>query len=194
MLSSVAQPTSAAPGQLELVRRFVNTRDIETGQDGLRNPADLIGWLRDAGLVDDAALGAAHHPDVGDLERAVEVREALRSLLLANHDRGPGPAAAVSVMNDAARRAGLSLSFVTGRGWTATSTAAGIDMAIGTLLVIVVNAMAEGSWRRLKACANDECQWAFYDRSRARSAKWCSMGVCGNRMKQRAWRIKHAAV
>jgi predicted RNA-binding Zn ribbon-like protein len=188
----VAQPTSAAPGQLELVRRFVNTRDIETGQDGLRNAADLTGWLRDAGLLDDAVLEMAHSPGVGDLQRAVEVREALRSLLLANHDGGLASATAVSVLNDAARRAGLSLSFVIAGEWTATSTAVGIDKAIGTLLVIVVDAMAEGSWRRLKACANDQCQWAFYDRSRARSAKWCSMGVCGNRMKQRAWRIKHA--
>jgi predicted RNA-binding Zn ribbon-like protein len=189
----VAQPISAAPGQLELVRRFVNTRDIETGEDGLRNAADLTGWLRNAGLLDDAALRVAQSPGVGDHERAVEVREALRALLLANHDGSPAPTTAVSILNDAARRAGLSLSFVTVGEWTATSTAAGIDQAIGALLVIVVNAMAAGRWRRLKACANDDCQWAFYDRSRARSAKWCSMGVCGNRMKQRAWRIKHAA-
>jgi predicted RNA-binding Zn ribbon-like protein len=171
----------------------MNTRDIETGEDGLRTAADLTGWLRDTGLLDDGALGMAHPPGVGDLERAVEVREAFRTLLLANHDGGPAPAAAVSVLNNAAQRAGLSLSFVPDGEWTATSTAVGIDKAIGTLLVIVVNAMAGGSWRRLKACANDECQWAFYDRSRARSAKWCSMGVCGNRMKQRAWRVKHAA-
>ena len=189
----MAQPISAAPGQLELVRRFVNTRDIETGEDGLGNAADLTGWLQDAGLLDDAALGVAHPEGVRDLDRAVEAREALRSLLLANHDGGPAPATVVSVLNNAARRAGLTVSFVTAGEWTATSTAAGIDKAIGALLVIVVNAMAEGSWRRLKACANDECQWAFYDRSRARTARWCSMGVCGNRMKQRAWRIKHAA-
>jgi predicted RNA-binding Zn ribbon-like protein len=171
----------------------VNTRDIEAGEDGLRTTADLTGWLRDAGLLDDTTLVVNHPPGVGDLQRAVDLREAFRSLLVANHDGGPAPAAALSVLNDAAQRAGLSLSFVHAGEWTATSTAVGIDRAAGTLLVVAVNAMAEGNWRRLKACANDECQWAFYDRSRARSAKWCSMGVCGNRMKQRTWRIKHAA-
>jgi predicted RNA-binding Zn ribbon-like protein len=38
---------------------------------------------------------------------------------------------------------------------------------------------------RLRPCANDECKLFLIDRSRAGTARWCSMGVCGNRMKAR---------
>jgi len=61
------------------------------------------------------------------------------------------------------------------------------------VLAIVTAAMTDGTWRRLKICANDRCQWAFYDESRARTGKWCSMQICGNRAKQQAWRTRHDA-
>jgi predicted RNA-binding Zn ribbon-like protein len=38
---------------------------------------------------------------------------------------------------------------------------------------------------RLRACANDDCRLFLLDRSRANTARWCSMAVCGNRMKAR---------
>jgi len=38
---------------------------------------------------------------------------------------------------------------------------------------------------RLRACANDECTQFLVDHSRPGTAKWCSMAVCGNRMKAR---------
>lgn len=38
---------------------------------------------------------------------------------------------------------------------------------------------------RLRPCANGECHLFLLDRSRAGTARWCSMEVCGNRMKAR---------
>ena len=38
---------------------------------------------------------------------------------------------------------------------------------------------------RLRPCANEDCRLFLLDRSRAGTARWCSMGVCGNRMKAR---------
>ena len=38
---------------------------------------------------------------------------------------------------------------------------------------------------RLRACANGECSQFLVDHSRPGTAKWCSMAVCGNRMKAR---------
>ncbi|MFF4189324.1 CGNR zinc finger domain-containing protein [Streptomyces sp. NPDC001691] len=38
---------------------------------------------------------------------------------------------------------------------------------------------------RLRPCANSECRLFLLDRSRANRARWCSMAVCGNRMKAR---------
>lgn len=38
---------------------------------------------------------------------------------------------------------------------------------------------------RLRPCANDECALFLLDRSKANSARWCSMAVCGNKLKAR---------
>ena len=34
-----------------------------------------------------------------------------------------------------------------------------------------------------RICENDTCRWAFYDRSRPGTRRWCEMSSCGNRMK-----------
>ena len=47
-------------------------------------------------------------------------------------------------------------------------------------------AISDGSWSRLKVCPGDDCGWAFYDESRNRAGRWCSMSVCGGREKARA--------
>jgi predicted RNA-binding Zn ribbon-like protein len=58
------------------------------------------------------------------------------------------------------------------------------------LLLIIRDAQVDGTWGRLKACANDECQWAFYDRSRNHGGTWCEMAACGNKLKNRAFRAR----
>jgi predicted RNA-binding Zn ribbon-like protein len=48
----------------------------------------------------------------------------------------------------------------------------------------------------LKACPGRHCGWAFYDHSRNQSARWCSMQICGDREKARAYyrrRSEHPA-
>jgi predicted RNA-binding Zn ribbon-like protein len=57
----------------------------------------------------------------------------------------------------------------------------------------VTTAAADGSWQRLKACADEECRWAFYDHSRNRSGRWCSMATCGNQQKARTYRERARA-
>jgi predicted RNA-binding Zn ribbon-like protein len=186
----MADVSPQAPGRLELARRFVNSRNIELGSDAFHVASGLTDWLREAGLLATASVAREI-----DLDHAVEVREALRDLLLANLGGAPAPARAVHMLNDALRRSDLRISFTAGATWTAAAVAPAyaVDGAIGELLSIVIEAMADGTWSRLKVCINDECRWAFYDHSRARSGKWCSMGVCGNRVKQRSWRARQAS-
>ena len=45
--------------------------------------------------------------------------------------------------------------------------------------------LAKQSPGRLRPCANDECRLFLIDHSKANAARWCSMAVCGNRMKAR---------
>jgi predicted RNA-binding Zn ribbon-like protein len=47
--------------------------------------------------------------------------------------------------------------------------------------------MLDGRWARLKACPRDVCGWVFHDRSTANRGTWCSMRICGNRVKANAY-------
>jgi len=176
-----------APGGLELVRAFVNTLDVEGGEDELASPATLCEWLAGRSLLDgtEKASGA-------DVESAVTVREALRALLLANNGADPDPRAAAT-LETAAARARLSLRFLPDGRARQEPGAAGVDGAIGRLLAIVAASMAEGTWLRLKACRSETCRWAFYDHARNRSRTWCDMAVCGNRVKARTYRRRRGA-
>lgn len=58
-----------------------------------------------------------------------------------------------------------------------------IDRLTGRLFALIYEAIGSGTWRRLKACRKESCRWAFYDRSKNGSGAWCSMRVCGNRVK-----------
>ena len=68
----------------------------------------------------------------------------------------------------------------------------GSSGALGARARCGAEAMADGTWRELKACRSDTCRWAFVDHARNRSRQWCSMSVCGNREKARAFRARHA--
>jgi predicted RNA-binding Zn ribbon-like protein len=178
--------TSRAPGELELVRAFVNTLEIDEAVDELASPAALTAWLRGRGLL------RGREATRTDLANARRLREALRVLLLANNGVSVRKEAAVT-LNRAARRAGLGVRFEPGGTAHVEPDARGVDGALGRLLAVVSTAMADGSWERLKACRADDCRWAFYDRARNRSRHWCSMAVCGNRTKARTFRRRHAA-
>lgn len=96
------------------------------------------------------------------------------------------------MLNGVASRARLSLTLDQHGNWRPKPHAAGIDGALGGLVALVADAVTAGEWQRLKVCVNETCRWAFYDRSRARSGRWCSMQTCGNKAKQQAWRDRHA--
>jgi predicted RNA-binding Zn ribbon-like protein len=176
--------SNPAPGTLETVRAFVNTRDAEYGSDRLPGPEELVAWLAEHDLLGGERAVRATRADV---RRAVELREALRAHLFAHHG-DPLADGAVETLDAASRRARLTVRF-TGRDETAAEPEAeGIDGALGRLLAIIAQAIDDGTWQRLKACPAATCQWAFYDTSRNRSAVWCDMRVCGNRAKVRGFR------
>jgi predicted RNA-binding Zn ribbon-like protein len=62
------------------------------------------------------------------------------------------------------------------------------DEVSGAVLAAAARLAVLGDWDRVKICPADDCRWAFFDRSRNHSRTWCSMRVCGNREKARAWR------
>jgi predicted RNA-binding Zn ribbon-like protein len=179
----MAQQSKEAPGDLAQVRTFVNTLDIDEGLDALSTPEELAAWLTQRELLEPGVeVGRA------DLRRARLFREALRSVLLSNNDGRPVPKDAARVMDDVAARARLRLRVGADASTRLEAEGRGVDGALGRLLVIVYRAMENETWQRLKACRDDTCQWAFYDRSKNRSGHWCSMEVCGARHKAQQYR------
>lgn len=182
MASKPTQPGGRrpAPAPLALVQAFVNTNDVEGGSDRLGKLHEARAWLHQRRLLEKReTLREA------ELAWLVEVREALRALALANN-RAPVDETAVAVLDDAARR---TLTVVFGESGTPLRPVGeGADGTVGRLLALVAEAMREGTWRRMKACRRDECRWLFYDHSRNRASSWCSMAICGNRAKTRAYR------
>jgi len=172
-----------APGDLALIQGFVNTFDPEYPTEDFADPEALERWLVHYELMDPgAALTGA------DLELVLRVREALRNVLMTNNGGELDPAA-VDTLNAAAKTAELLVRFDTPDGGARLEPMrGGIDGAVGRLLAIVERAQAHGTWARLKACPDVDCGWVFYDWSKNRSATWCSMEVCGNRNKARAYR------
>ncbi len=166
--------TKPAPMPLLLVQAFVNTLDVEQGEDLLSRD-----WFVAAGLLDE---GADVGPDELALARAM--RESIRQLLESG-DGDLGPLREVAGTRAAALSVGsggaLELAPVGHRTIT--------DALFGILLTVRA-AQEQGTWSRLQVCANDECRWAFYDRSKNRQGHWCNMAVCGNRLKNRELRAR----
>lgn len=183
-------PTESPPSPppaLETIRSFINTGDLDTGADHLADPAALARWLEQHGLP--APTGA---PTAAELRRAVQLREALRAL--AAHNAGePASADALAAVERQRKRSRLGVVFDADGSAPIVPDAAGIAAALGELLAIVATAMHDGTWPRLKACADPTCRLAFYDSSRSHRRAWCSMEVCGNRNKVRAYRRRQRA-
>ena len=182
----MSRPAAAPP--LDVVQAFVNTLDIESGDDRFADPTTLRRWLADRKL-----LSSREQLGEGELQRAVAAREALRAMLRANHDRRAAPRQALEELNRLAAAVPHHLRFTTSGGWEIVPAGSGFDRALATVLSAVTAGMASGQWERLKVCVEDTCQWAYYDTSRNRSGKWCSMAVCGNRTKARVFRERHAS-
>ena len=172
--------------RLDLVRDFVNTLDIETGVDRIATPDELAEWFSEEGLVDDLV-----EPSTREHADALAAREAIRQLLLAHNGVDADTGAASQALDEAGRKAHLGVRFVDGLPELAPE---GDDAAaaLGRIVAAVAELASTAEWSRLKACRDENCQVAFYDKSRNRSRAWCSMEVCGNREKARSFRTRHA--
>jgi predicted RNA-binding Zn ribbon-like protein len=180
--------SSPPPHELQLVIDFINTADLEDDTDELATPSALGDWLVARGLLSspDAPVTVADHVAARDL------RQALRAVARTHNGHAADPDA-MSVLEDAAARGQLSVVFRLDASIGPEPRAGGVPGALARILVPVAQASADGSWKRVKACWDDGCQWAFYDGSRNRSGRWCDMAVCGNRTKVRAYRSKQAS-
>ena len=169
--SAYSGVVTTADADVDLVLDFLNTVDVEDGTDLLEDPAGWRAWLMTRGLTETGPSAESTATSIA------AVRTALRAMAgEPGTDPGAGrPSARITVSLDAD---GPRL---------VADDAAGAVLAAASRLAVL------GDWDRIKICPADACRWAFFDRSRNHSRTWCSMRVCGNREKARAWRERTRA-
>lgn len=175
-------PRWQAPGRLEDVRRFLNTWEhlARTREDRDHLPSlatDADAWERRF-----KSVGRPRRDDLGQL---IELRTGLRQAVEDGID--------VDWLNRQIDAARVTVR-VDGSGTRVLHVPADQPTAVGDVLSIVVAAIAEGTWRRLKACP--DCQLVFFDRTRNASKRWCQMSAreggraCGSIAKVQSWRAR----
>jgi len=184
-MQSVAEmPFVAAHPALD----FVNTaeeRGHPQAADALLSPADLSYWGSRYGLVTDSTATGPNA--AAEFARAVEARELLYSLFLANASGRPFPTGALErlgeLASDAYRAGSLERDSEGSVNWHWTRS------ALATIRHVAVTSglellQAEPS-PRLKQCPGDHCGWFFLDNTKRGNRRWCSMSECGQEEKNR---------
>jgi predicted RNA-binding Zn ribbon-like protein len=160
---------------------FVNTEVMDQGQraDWLRTSADLAAWLRQADL--DGRAGPAL------LRRAKTLRAALRRMAESLAVGRAVPALVVAAINRELREA-RTFSELTreGKGYEVQTRSDENSSALALVAQSAAELVAGGVALRVRKCGNPACILHFYDTTRSRTRRWCSMAGCGNRMKAAA--------
>ena len=177
---------------------FANTIEAPISahpEDFLRHYRDLVRWSWHARAIDDAEVARLEHlaqaePVEADaaFELGLRMREAIDRVFRASAARaapGDDDIRALRAEYLEALRA-ASLAPEDGRlNWTWR----GVDdlrRPVWAAVSSAIELLTEGDLARVKHCPGaGDCGWLFYDTSRNRSRRWCSMEGCGSRVKMR---------
>jgi predicted RNA-binding Zn ribbon-like protein len=170
------------PQELWLVESFLNSVDVESGRDDLDTLPRFRRWLFDH-RQDSAAATVSDD----DLLLARHLRDELRDELLAHHDSAARDRSRLDAL---AADIGLVARFDADGVVRLGAAGRGVRGMLGQILARIVQAAHERTWFRLKICSAASCRYVYYDRSKNGSRRWCSMDVCGNRSKTRAYRVR----
>lgn len=148
-----------------LLLDLLNTTPVVEGvqHDLLDEPQTATAWLKGHGLPRN------------DLEDLIAARNVLQAVVRGTQSpRMLTPFLTTVALQPTIRADGVTWELV------ADGVAPGAVRA-----VLAWDALRINSPGRLRPCANDECRLFLIDRSKPNTARWCSMAICGNRMKAR---------
>ena len=163
-----------APGNLALLEGFLNTWSGELGVEDLGTVRATEAWLKQFGL-----WSGNRKLTSDQRQKIIEFREVLRTWVL--DDRASDPIS--TSLFDVAFRVEVNdgdLIFLP----------VGNDphqFLVGSLINVISNSQQNSTWDRFKCCELPSCGWAFYDSTRSRTKRWCSMKTCGSRHKAREY-------
>ncbi|MEU3985684.1 CGNR zinc finger domain-containing protein [Streptomyces sp. NPDC026672] len=168
---------SSVPESARILIEIANSRELSVRPDLLEGPP-AVAFLRELSLLREGVP-----LDEAALEDVRRFRDVLNRLLV---DRGD--ADAWQRLNALARE--VSLRAVFSPDEVELVAEPGADRPVGDLVIHLHRVIGDGSWLRVRLCANDTCAAAFYDATRSRTQRWHSYADCGNKSNVAAHRAR----
>ncbi|WP_431280498.1 CGNR zinc finger domain-containing protein [Leifsonia poae] len=153
----------------------------------------LADWFTESGMFDRApeveVAGDNAHGGIAstELAEAVELREAIYSLLEARLTHKPLPDEAVTIVNSYAAETPVGIQLVGSQAAKGGTVRQGLAALARETVEIVGGEDAA----LLRECGRPECTQVYLDRSRGHRREWCAMRTCGNRVKASNFRARH---
>ena len=158
---------------------------------------EFVGFLVSSGVVSEergTRLGTLERSEPGAVDgvllKILRLRECIRAVFSAVEQRREFPKAWVAPINEILRVTEGHDELVPQEGrWRLEfiGRESGLEWLLAAIARSAAELVVEGPLARVKRCANPECRLFFYDDSRTRQRRWCSMAVCGNRHKVAAF-------
>lgn len=176
---------------------FVNTAIVVQGRpvELLAAPGDLAQWLEFAGLLPAAVAARAATLATRALPGARAYRDNLRQAFARIAAGGRVPAELVDATNELLRRRAAApqlaregVRLVLGASWEIRTPPDLLTPVADSFARFITTADAS----RIRKCSNPECVLFFYDVSKSATRAWCSLDLCGNRLRVAAFRRRQA--
>jgi predicted RNA-binding Zn ribbon-like protein len=179
---------------------FANTANWharENPEESLNSYADLLTWAKGVGVLDEAvALQLQKEADrrgadaSGVLGKVIELREAIYRIFSAVARGDPPAAVDLTLLNNGLRDATAHQLVVAGNDGFVWAWISAGEHELSQMLAPIARSAADlltsDQLDRVRECADDRgCGYLFFDATRNRSRRWCSMDSCGNRAKAR---------
>lgn len=173
---------------------FVNTvhdRHEEPLRDLLQNYLELVTWVYSANAINDSQKekllqkGLENQTEANQVYKdSLQLREAFYDFILNLINQDETSSANIQLINRRVSRvfSNLELTQLEGRfvlDWKAESF--GLESVLWPITRAFADLVTSEDISRIKKCPN--CGYLFVDNSKNKSRRWCSMEICGNRVK-----------
>jgi predicted RNA-binding Zn ribbon-like protein len=172
---------------------FLNTIAAPQGEtiEFLSDDPAVIAWLDQVALAPEASKAVLRDRPGALAQHARALRESFRTMV---ERRKLGQTSNLRPLNELLARGGSYSRVEWARGQTPRRLTEWRIRAPQDLLLPLAESMADllaqGSFELIRECENPACTLWFYDQTKSHQRRWCSMRVCGNRMKVAAFRSR----
>jgi predicted RNA-binding Zn ribbon-like protein len=185
----------------KLALDFVNSVENPNGEqpeEFLTSYPSLVRWARHADLLDgaeEAALLALGESDGAaaraTLAQALSLREALHRTFLAIATRRGPERADLEQVQAVYSRAVAGGRLIPNVGWDWRPVEPQLEQLLWPVAHSAIELLTGGELERIKVCENPYgCGWLFFDGSKNKGRRWCSMEGCGSQVKMRRYYAK----